>query len=150
MPKGTRFLRLLPCVSVKSATRRAASSHDIKVKNDSGGVFARWLYSEFIAVKSLQWQWGKKVLIKKAFILPNISFTHKIISKILPFINITSSYKCLAWATLPSVCLTSVWSWIQPVSTATIFFHFSCHLAQCVLSAWVTPSWSIRTYLFPI
>lgn len=32
MPKGTRFLRLLLCVSVKSATRRAASSHDIKVK----------------------------------------------------------------------------------------------------------------------
>lgn len=59
MPKGSRFLLLLPCMNGDSATRHAASSC-YQTINDSGGVFARWLHLEFIEVIPLQWQWLKK------------------------------------------------------------------------------------------
>lgn len=59
MPKGTRFLPLLPCMNGESAARRAASSCYQSI-NDSGGVFAHWLHLEFIEVISLQWQWQRK------------------------------------------------------------------------------------------
>lgn len=83
MPKGTRFLPLLPCMNGESAARRAASSRYQSI-NDSGGVFAHWLHLEFIEVISLQWQWQKKNQNKKKknklrerFPFPDTSLTHQ-------------------------------------------------------------------------
>lgn len=159
MPKGTRFLPLLPCMNGESAARRAASSRYQSI-NDSGGVFAHWLHLEFIEVISLQWQWQKKNQNKKkktscgnvflsltpVWLISGRLFTPKTSA----FLNNTSTGGCISIGLLlfPSVrhhppTLCPPQKWIQPVSRATLFCSIPCHLAPCVTSEWVKTVWSL-------